>query len=1074
MNVSPMITNPFAALSAAALLSAMVAESSAAETKLQFNRDIRPILSDTCFACHGPDAAKQKGGLRLDLRDAAMKGGKSEEPAIIPGNPDASEILVRILSQDPDEVMPPPKEHKKLKPEQVATLRRWVAEGAEYQGHWAFQKPVRPEIPAVAGLSPKANPVDAFIRARLAAEGLQAAPEAEKGTLLRRASLDLTGLPPTPAELDAFLQDPRPEAYEAAVDRLIASPRYGELMAMQWLDFARYADSNGFQSDTSREMWHWRDWLIGAFNRNQPFDAFTIDQLAGDLLPNPTPEQIVATGFHRNHRLNGEGGRIVEEWFAETVIDRVETTGLTWMGLTFNCCRCHDHKFDPISQKEFYQFFAFFNSCDETGVLGEFGGAAGSRKGGNTMPVLFLPTDAERQRKAVLEGAVKKAEQVLVSAKQGLPADLAAWEKGGAQKLAQLENPWVPFAAVSATSIGGAELIPQGDGSYLASGKNPANDTYEISGPIAAGTFTGLRLEVLPGQTETSQGLGRAANGNFVLSGVEVDIFSPGVSDPQVATFIRAEADYEQKGWEVGGVLKGQPKLVKGKRAKGAPSKAGWAVDGNDPAKRLPRKALFICEPIQVPEGATLSVRLVHGSPHTDHNIARFRLQTTSLRGDVVKLEGSKIPASLRQALAVAPALRSPDQRQEVERFFLANTDNPVRNADAALTEARKHLKDFTESQPSTMVMREAAQPRDAFVLKRGEYDKPGDKVPRGVPAALPPLPQGAPVNRLGLAQWLVSGEHPLTARIWVNRAWERFFGIGLVKTSENFGSQAEWPSHPELLDWLACEFMQPTVSPTVAGAPARPWDMKALLKLLVTSATYRQSAQVTPALLERDPDNRLVARGPRFRLSAELMRDQALALSGLLVEQLGGPSVHPYMPPAVWDETSVYGNLRNYKADTQPGGLYRRSLYTIWKRTAAPPSMLLFDTPNREICTVKRSRTNTPTQALALLNEVTYVEAARKLAERMLKEGGADSAQRITWAFRCVTSRTPNPPELLTLQKGLENRLIRFRQNTEAARELVAQGESKADPGFEVAELAAYTGTANVLLNLDEVVTRE
>ncbi len=1068
---------PFVLFMSGAFLGLSVLGESAHAAPLQFNRDVRPILSDACFACHGPDEAKRKGGLRLDQREAALKGGKSEVAAIVPGKPEASEILNRVVSKDPDEVMPPPKDHKQLKPEQVALLKRWISEGAEYQGHWAFQKPVRPAVPAVAGLAAGSNPVDAFIRERLKTEGLQPSPEADRAILLRRVSMDLTGLPPTLAEMDEFLADNRPGAYEAAVDRLLASPRYGEMMAMQWLDFARYADSNGFQSDTSREMWHWRDWLIGAYNRNQPFDEFTVDQLAGDLVPGAREDQIIATGFHRNHRLNGEGGRIVEEWFAETVIDRVETTGLTWMGLTFNCCRCHDHKYDPISQKEFFQFFAFFNSCDETGVLGEFGGSAETRKGGNTMPVLFLPTEADKKRAAEFEAQIQKEEQQLAASRKVLPELIAAWEKDGAAKLLQLENPWIPLSATGATSVGGAELALQEDGSYLAKGKNPANDTYEVTGPIPAGPLTGLRLEVFPDESLPNRSLGRSGNGNFVLSGVEVDVFVPGKSDPLVAVFTRAEADYEQKGWEVAAIVKGQEKPVKGKRAKkekAEKGKSGWAVDGNDASKRVARKAMFVCEPLQVPEGATLVVRLVHGSQYGDHNIGRFRIQTTGQPEGIVKLDGVKLPESLKKTLAIAPALRQPAQRQEVEKFFLANVENPVRKGEAKLGELRKQQKEFTQSQPSTMVMKEAAQPRDAFVLKRGEYDKPGDKVERAVPAVLPPLPAGAPVNRLGLAKWLVTPEHPLTARVWVNRAWERFFGTGLVKTSENFGSQAEWPSHPELLDWLACEFMEPTVSPAVGGVPAKRWDMKALQKLVVMSATYRQSARVTPALLERDPDNRLLARGPRFRLSAEQVRDQALALSGLLVEKQGGPSAYPYMPAAVWDETSVYGNMRNYKADTKPDGLYRRSLYTVWKRTAAPPSMLLFDTPNREICTVKRSRTNTATQALALMNEVTYVEAARALAERMLKEGGAGLEDRIRWGFRRVTGRPPQPGELGVLKKGLEQRLTRYRQSPETARELVKQGESKPDEALDVSELAAYTTTANVLLNLDEVVTRE
>ncbi len=1024
--------------------------------KISFNRDIRPILSDKCYHCHGPDEKERKGKLRLDVREAALKGGESDEKPIVPGKPDESDLLVRVLSKDKDEVMPPPKLHKPVSAQEAELLRRWIAEGAEYQGHWAFLKPERVAPPAATG-----NPIDGFIVQKLATLGLKPSPEASKETLIRRVTLDLTGLQPTSDEIAAFQKDTAPGAYERVVDRLLASPRYGEHMSARWLDLARYADSNGFQSDTRREMWHWRDWVIGAFNKNLPFDQFTIAQLAGDLLPNATRDQIVATGFNRNHRLNGEGGRIIEEWFAETVIDRVETTGLTWMALTFNCCRCHDHKYDPISQKEFYQLFSYFNSNEEIGVMDEFGGGGRTRKGGNSKPVLQLPTPEEEKKLSALETGVKAAEAKLAEANKALPALQAAWEKTFAQQLNTKLSAWTPLPVASAKSAGGATLTRQPDGSWLASGANPANDTYEIEGTAAPGQLTGLLVEVLPDATLPNQSLGRASNGNFVLSGVELEIQAPGVSTPLVAEFKRAEADYEQKGWEVAQIVRDQPKPVKGKgKAKAPANKSGWAVDGNDPTKRLPHKALFICDPITVPPGAEISVRLVHGSPHANHNIGRFRLSTTALPPATVKLDGAKVPDGVRAGLALQPAKRSPQQAAELAKFFRENADHPARKAEAAVVAAKKAAEDLRSGFSNTMVFKERAQPRPAFLLKRGEYDKPGDPVPRALPAVLPPLPAGAPNDRLGFAQWLVSGEHPLTARVWVNREWEHFFGTGLVKTTENFGSQAEWPSHPALLDWLATEFVR------------LKWDMKATQRLMVTSATYRQSARVLPEMLEKDPDNRLLARAPRLRLPAETLRDQALAISGLLVEKVGGPSVNPYMPASVWDETSVYGDMRGYQADTGEG-LYRRTLYTIWKRTAAPPSMLLFDSPSREICTVKRSRSNTPTQALALLNEVTYVEAARRLAERMLTEGGATPEARIAWAFERATARKPDVFELERLTTHLRSRLANFEQNAAAAGELIAQGASKPVANLKPAELAAYTVTANVLLNLDEVITR-
>jgi hypothetical protein len=1020
-----------------------------AAEKISFNRDVRPILSDNCFHCHGPGEKDRKGGLRLDVREAALKGGESGA-AFVPGKPQESELVTRILSHDPDELMPPKKSNKTLEPAQIETLRRWIAEGAEYQGHWAFLKPERPAVPQNGAQ----QPIDAFILERLARQALKPAPEADRPTLIRRVALDLTGIPPTPQEVDAFLKDTSANAYEKVVDRLLASPRYGEKMAQQWLDFARYADSNGFQTDTSRAMWPWRDWVIGAFNRNQPFDQFTIEQIAGDLLPNATRDQVVATGFHRNGRLNGEGGRIVEEWFAETVIDRVETTGLTWLGLTFNCCRCHDHKYDPIAQKEFYQMFAFFNSIEENGVLDAFSGAGANRIGGNSRPVQLLPTPEQEAQIAKLEAAVDAAQKRVAEAQKQLPQLEKEWEAKFRAQLQEALTAWQPLAPTEVRSEGGATFSRQEDGSWLAGGKNPPNDTYVITAPLPAGSFGGVLIDALPDASLPNKSLGRNANGNFVLTGVEAEITAPTLTEQLVVDFTKAEADYEQKGYEVKFIV--DETVKRGKAARG---RKGWAVDG--PTKREPRKAMFLAgAPLTVPPDATIIVRLKHQGI-ASHNIGRFRISTTALPPGIVKLDGGQAPEAIRTALDLDPVKRTPPQRAALAKFHRENTDNPASRADTALAAARKKLDDLKATIPTTMVMKELPAPREAFLLKRGEYDKPGDQVPRGVPAFLPPLPAGAPLNRLGLAQWLVSPANPLTARVWVNRAWEKFFGIGLVKNTENLGSQSEWPSHPELLDWLATEFVR------------LKWDMKAMQKTIVMSATYRQSSRVTPEIIAQDPENRLLARGPRFRLPAEAMRDQALAISGLLAEKFGGPSVRPYMPPAVWDETSVYGDLRNYKADTGDS-LYRRTLYTVWKRTAAPPSMLLFDSPTREICTVKRSRTNTPLQALALLNESTYVEAARVLAQRMLAEGGTTPEERIAWAFRRATSRVATPGELKVLTAGLAKRLDRYKQSPDEAQKLLAVGEAKPDPRFDPIELAAYATTANVLLNLDEVVTRE
>lgn len=1005
--------------------------------EISFNRDIRPILSDACFQCHGPDEKKREGNLRLDIAEAARKGGDSG-PAIVPGKIDQGELWKRVTSHDPDLQMPPASSGKSLTDAQIATLRKWLESGAEYQGHWAFIPVERPPVPSLTSLPATGNPVDMFIRHRLEQESLTPSPKATRETLIRRVTLDLTGLPPTLEEIDSFVADESPEAWEKVVDRLLASPAYGERMAQQWLDFARYADSNGFQVDSSRQMWAWRDWVINAFNRNQPFDQFTIDQLAGDMLPNPAQDQIIATGFNRNTRLNGEGGRIEEEWFAETVIDRVETVGLTWMGLTLNCCRCHDHKYDPISQREFYQLFAYFNSVDESGVLESEGGSPGR---GNSRPVHTVVSSESDAEIARLQASIAAAKAHLTMIKASASDRQAAWEAEMIEKLKSSDATWRQLDVAEARSVGGATLTKQPDGSWLASGTNPANDEYVIRAPLAKGVFSGLLLECFPDASLPNQSLGRYPNGNFVLTDVDVQIKAPGFSQPLAVTFGRAVADYEQNGYTVAMILEGQDKPDRNRR--------GWAVDG--PSRREICRAVFAsAAPLEIPEEAEMQITLRHDAIN-QHNIGRFRLSVSSMPADTLTPGGSSFPEDVRTALMVAVSDRTTEQKAVVEKYFVENGDAASKSAAAVVEREEKALQTYRDQLPIVMVMKERKEPREAFILVRGQYDRKGEKVERGTPASLPQMPAEYSQDRLGFAQWLVSGNNPLTSRVWVNRSWERFFGTGLVKTTENLGSQSEWPSHPELLDWLAAEFMQPTQITSVAAQPLHPWDIKGLDKLIVMSETYQQSAKVTSAA---DPENRLLARGPRFRLSAEMIRDQALAVSGLLVQKVGGPSVRPFMPEGIWDETSRYGDLRGYKADDGEGR-YRRSLYTIWKRTAAPPSMTLFDAPNREICTVKRSRTNTPLQALALLNEPTYIEAAGKLGERMKTEGGATPEEQVTWGFRIVTGRRPSRRELQVLVQGLKSDI----------ETLTAAPAPKPD---------AYSLTANILLNLDEVVTRE
>jgi hypothetical protein len=794
----------------------------ASANELSFNRDIRPILAENCYYCHGPDPNHRKADLRLDDREVALK-----KEAIAPGKPEESGLVDRIFTEDESDLMPPPDTHKKLSAEEKQTLRRWVAEGAKYEGHWAFLRPVAPPVPD----SGQGNPIDAFVRQRLAKEGLTLQPQADPRTLLRRVTLDLTGLPPSPDAADAFVsacaQGQGDAAYEAAVDRLLASTAYGEHMTRYWLDYARYGDSHGFEKDSARTMWPWRDWVIQAFNANKPFDQFTVEQLAGDLLPNPTQDQIIATGFNRNHRINAEGGALAEEWRIENIIDRVSTTSSTWLGLTMGCARCHDHKFDPITQKEFYEMCAFFGSVDETGTVGALSG--------NQKPLLSLANEEQNQQLAKLDQAVKNL----------------------GEKKSQL---------------------------------------------------------------------------------------------------LAAQAE----------------------RKKGA------------------------------------------------------------------------APAETTQASTKA---ETPPPSLEAQ---LKSVEDEIKKA----TSARNN---YENSLPSVMVMHEAAKPVPSRILIRGQYNNPGEEVHPNTPAVLPPLPAGAPRNRLTFAQWLTASNHPLTARVWVNRQWERFFGLGLVMSSDNLGVQCDAPSHSELLDWLATEFIR------------QGWDMKALQKLMVMSATYRQSSSlktIPGPLRTKDPQNRLLAYAPRIRLSGEALRDQALAVSGLLDPKAGGPSVRPYMPPNVWDETSVYGDLRNYQPDLK-NGLYRRTLYTIWKRTAAPPTLQLFDAPSREVCTVKRGSTNTPLQALALLNEVTFVEAARVLAQRMMQDGGSSPENKIEWGFRRVTQRPPQPKELQTLTGAWKTEFAQYRSHPDTALQLVHNGNAPV-PQLDPPELAAYTVVANVLLNLDEIITRE
>jgi hypothetical protein len=1032
-------------------------------TKVDFNRDIRPIFSDICFACHGPDDNKRKANLRLDEMAAAMKPAKSGAIAVVPGNTGKSELIKRITSTDDDERMPPLKTGKKLTPAQIDVMTRWIAQGAEYKSHWAFETPKQPALPAVRQKSWPRNGIDHFILARLEQEGLKPSPEADKTSLIRRATLDLTGLPPTPSEVDAYLADKSEGAYEAVVDRLLESPRYGERMALEWLDAARYADTHGYHIDSARDMTHWRDWVIQVFNRNESFDQFTIEQIAGDLLPKPTLEQKIASGFNRNHMINYEGGAIAEEYLNAYLIDRVNTTATVWLGLTMACAQCHDHKYDPLTMKDYYGFYAFFNNVPENGLDG---------RSGNAAPLVKVTGPGQKVKLAELTKAVEAAEAVMKSAEAELPAQQQRWEE---RVVASTEGASGPPGLLLGCELNGSL------GGTNASGGEVKGALAEASEPKwVEGTF-GKALQ-LKGEKE-----------NFVrlTPGAELEwtnAFSYGCWVKQSgkgSNALLAKMD-DAEGLRGYDLLLGDGKLhlhlihkwpenALRVVAKTAIPKDTWThvlatyngsgkssgvklyVNGKD----VPFEATHDTLNGSILNTTSLNLGKRSESHPMKGAIADVRIYNRALSaGEVEKLV--ELPAL---ALAHVPAAeRTESQKKQLSAYFREHHAEKWKQAKESAAQAKKARDDFDKSIPSSMVMGELEKPRDTFILVRGQYDKRGDKITAGTPAALPPLPKGAAANRLSLARWLVSPEQPLTARVIVNRYWQMYFGNGIVRTAENFGSQADWPTHPELLDWLATEFMR-------TG-----WNVKGMQKLIVMSATYRQSSKVTKSVLERDPENLLLTRGARLRLPAEFIRDQALAVSGLLNPKIGGASVFPYQPPGLWEELMAREDNDNFTAQkykqSKGADLYRRSMYTFWKRTSPPSTLGTLDAPDRQTCVVRRQRTNTPLQALLLMNDPTFVEAARKLAERMMTEAKEDK-QRVSLAYRLAMARAPKPGEVDVLLKLYREQLAMYRQDKESGSKLLRTGESASDTSLDPAELAAWTIVANAILNLDETITK-
>lgn len=1004
-----------------------------AEQLVDFDRDIRPILSNTCYTCHGPDANKRATELRFDVEASLFS--EHDEPVIVQGRPDESALVARITSGDPDYRMPPVDEKQQLSKAQIELLKKWIEQGAPYTGHWSFQPVVRPKQPEVTDADWPANDIDYFVLNRMTERRLQPSERASKETLIRRVTLDLIGLPPTLEAVDAFLADDSPQAFEKVVDRLLASERFGEHFATAWLDAARYADSNGYQQDRTRTLWPWRDWVIRALNSNMPFDQFTIEQLAGDQLENPTMDQLVATGFHRNHMLNGEGGRIAEESRVEYVMNRVETTGAVWLGLTVGCARCHDHKYDPVSQREFYQFYSYFNSIDESGRVDA---------GGNANPVMPVPTAEQSAQQAELRQHLadlqKEFRTVTTIERQ------RAWETEKLQELLQDDRPpvWELLRPERFVSEQGQTMTLQADGSLLLTGKNPRNDNYEIEFVASSSGITGLRIEAVPHPEFTNGGFARSDSGNFVLTDFSIEAKRAEEEKFSPVRIASAKASFEQGGLKIEKSFDGNPRT-------------GWAVH-NPSNMKIPRQAVYVFDkPISGSAGTSLIVRMKHESQHAFHNLSRFRILVTTQ--PMPKLDNSDSGReALVQALKVESAKRAEAQKKLIAEEFRKGSSEVVA-VQKKIDATKKRQSDLDKQIVRTMVMRERKEPRETFVLNRGVWDQPirDQPIQPGTPECLPGLPEDAPKNRLALAQWIVSKDNPLTARVVVNRYWQHFFGTGLVTTVEDFGSQGERPSHPKLLDWLAAEF---------AGSG---WNVKHLLKLIVMSATYQQSSTATPAMLDVDASNRWLARGARFRLTSQAIRDQALMVSGLLVNKVGGPPVKPYQPLGIWSDLSL-GKIKYVQDHGEK--LYRRTLYTFWRRASAPT--MLFDVASRQVCKVHTSRTNTPLHALVLMNDDTYIEASRKLAERVLLEGSASDSDRLAYGFRVATCRHATESERSVLVDVLKKVRSDYAGDEKKVDALLSRGESPVDENLERTELASFAAVMNMILNLDEVITKE
>ena len=1040
----------------------------AEETHLKFNRDIRPILSENCFACHGFDEKSRQAELRLDLPEAAF-ADRDGMPPISPRNLDKSSVWQRIISVDPDEQMPPPSSHLELSAAEKEIIRKWIEQGAEYESHWSLIRPQRPAIPSpVPGASPTPHPIDAFIRDRLTSEKLVVNSKADRETLLRRVYFDLTGLPPSVEQRNAFFGNERPDAFSSLVEHLLDSPHYGERIAMEWMDAARYADTNGFSIDGGRHMWLWRDWVIQAFNDNKPYDDFLLEQIAGDLLPNRTDAQIIATGFQRNNMVTHEGGTIPEENLTNYNADRVKTLGEAILGLTFGCAQCHNHKFDPFTQQDYYQLFAYFNTLEDKGLDGN--------NGVNPAPYTSFKTILQTDELDSLTKEIASIENELSKVDDSI---LNAWMNQQRAILQQRGSDFqlhpVKVLKISTPNRGeGFDVAGESQVKIRNAGALGAFDVLtelpKVDRPITGVRITAVPQKDLPGggwgqgltkpakpdkkaKTEVKEGAPESTpepkeeepqeKGSFRLTAVSITLDtvpSDQINLHRLESIRRVTAN----SWEAAH----PPSHILDPR-----NETGWSPD------RETEGAVYLTatltNPATTASNPFMTIQLNFGA---GNSYIPGMVELAVITGTD---DGTDLPKDIVELLHIDSDKRTAEETKRLWDYCSEHCDS-LQTKRIARDNLKDRWKHLTQSFP-TMVMNTAQKPRETFILNRGDYSQPTVAVTAATPSSIGPKLEDAPKNRLGLAQWIVHRDNPLTARVAVNRLWQMFFGTGIVATSADFGSQGEWPSHPELLDWLAVELIE------------HDWDIQHVIRLIVSSEAYQRASTATPEQLAVDPQNRLLARGPRFRLSAEMVRDAALKSSGLLVHRIGGPSVNPYMPVDLWREVSHYGSTpATAQVFVQDHGekLYRRSMYTYWKRTAPPPNMMAFDTPNREVCTVARAGTTTPLQSLVTLNDVQFVECARNLAQDVLKHSTKDT-ERVRRAFRLCLARDPRPEEVKIVLPMITRELARYRANPQSAALVLSNGESPCDQALDPVEHAAWTQIASMILNLSETITR-